>query len=301
MPGEIRVRVVPGDVVVDDGALAVNIAGQVQPVWWPAGYIPTAGDTVQVIVTDGRAYVLGPTVGEARPGGGTVSGAAVGGLVPVTTPTGTVQARYTGTAPSPGTAIFLDWQSTTPRILSGAAAAATGGSSSGGGTPTTPGQTAAGTLNALAITSSTWGSASGWNRYSDSVRQWRYGSESPSMGAWFYGARVAAIRGATVTAAAVYVPARERVGAYNAAGALRLYRHTSATRPASSDVVRVGSPTSITLPGGWGGGWVTIPTSLAQTLVDSGGGLAIAGAPYLGLVGLSRAPASGQLRLNWRR
>src|SRR3954468_14287856 len=108
---------------VSDGALVVNVDGANPPAIWPAGYIPTAGDAVRVLIVDGSALVTGPVIVGQRPGEGTVAGAAALGTIPITTTAGTVRARYTGTAPAVGTLVFLDWQATTARLMAGTAAA----------------------------------------------------------------------------------------------------------------------------------------------------------------------------------
>src|SRR5690606_39742444 len=98
-----------------------------------------------------------------------VAGAASGGTVPVDTIAGQIRARYAGTPPGPGEAVLLDWQATTARLLGGAAAAVPAPDPviPEEPTPPPPAQVTTGTLNAAAVTSSTWGSASGWNRYGD--------------------------------------------------------------------------------------------------------------------------------------
>src|SRR6185312_16829432 len=108
------VRLVPGVVEASAGAasgypLVVNVAGSYPPVWWPAGYIPTAGDAVKVLMVDGVAVVHSPVVATQRPLTGTVAGTAAGGTVPVTTVVGVLQCRYVGTPPAAGVLVRLDW------------------------------------------------------------------------------------------------------------------------------------------------------------------------------------------------
>ncbi|MBN8881923.1 MAG: hypothetical protein J0H73_06360 [Salana multivorans] len=287
----------------EDSTLAVNVAGvQLDPLWLGA-YIPTAGDSVVVIVRAGSAYVLGHAHVGARPLTGTITGAALEGLVPVTTATGALRCRYVGTPPSTGSLVRLDWAGATPWIWPLAAAASSEAESDGSGSappPPPPPPPRTGENEFAAVESSTYGTASGWRRYGDSVRQWRYSSEAPSTGAWFYGSRPTALRGKTITRARVYVPARVRVGSYNAPLAINLYRHTSGTRP-SGDVTRVAGPHSVTIApiDQWSGGWLEVPAAWGQSIVDGGGGIGISGAPYLGVVGISNDPRSGALSLAW--
>ena len=117
-----EVRLAAGLVVLVGSVLAVNIDGGLPPVVWPAGYIPTAGDTVRVLMVDGSAMVVGPVIAGQRPLTGTVSGSASSGTVPVTTTAGVLACRYTGTAPAIGVLVRLDWQSTTPWVWPSTAA-----------------------------------------------------------------------------------------------------------------------------------------------------------------------------------
>lgn len=304
--GLVRVRLASADVVrdSDSGLLVLNLDGATTQTFWPAGYIPTAGDVVRVLVSEGSAQVLGPVISGPRPGEGTVAGAASGGRVPVSTSSGTMQARFAGTAPGIGQLVLLDWQTTTPRLLGGAATAVVIPPPPEPTEPPTPAppepRPQRGTTTVAAVESSTYGSASGWNRYGDTVNQHRYGSEAESTGAWFYGSRMNALEGATITGARMYIPARRRIGSYNSSATLNLYRHSSGRRP-SGNVNRTGPSHGVSLPAGWSGGWRDIPVSLAQALVDDGGGIAIYGAPYAGVLGLSGSASSGRLRLEWTR
>lgn len=301
--------VVPWDLVLGTvqadaaGVLRVNVGGVLLAPLWVGAYIPTEGDSVAVIVRAGSAYVLGHVHTGARPLTGTISGSAVAGMVPVLTAAGTVQCRYVGTPPASGSLVRLDWASSTPWIWPSAASTLPDpgpGADPGGATPPAPPPPAptTGVDEFAAVESSTWGSASGWRRYGDSVRQWRYGGEAPSTGGWFYGARPSVLAGRTITAAAIWVPARERIGSYNSGLAINLYRHTSSTRP-EGNLTGAAGPHTVTLPAGWGGGWVDLPAAWGQAIVDTGGGIGCWGAPYLGVVGLSADPRSGLISLTW--
>ena len=87
------------------------------------------------------------------------------------------------------------------------------------------------------------------------------------------------------------------MGSWGTAVVIRLWGHTSATRP-GGDVSRTTGPHDITLPAGWGGGWVPIPVALAQVVV-AGGGLGIAGGSYAGLDGRDADPQSGTVAIDW--
>ncbi|WP_087507934.1 hypothetical protein [Cellulomonas iranensis] len=297
------VRLRPGLVVgtTTPGVLAVNVDGARPPVWWPAGYIPTAGDAVRVLVVDGEASVLGPVIGGQRPEGGTVAGAAAAGVVPVDTVAGTVQARYTGDAPQIGSVVFLDWQMTTARILPGVVSPLPPPTTPGAGPgePAGPPPSSSGTLTVTALDSGTWSSRGVWDSYYGThLTQGSYGGRTYA-GAWFYGAAPQQAAGRTVTAIRLRLGARRRMGSYNAPLVLQLYRHTSATRP-GGDVARVAGPHTITLAPSAGAQWVDLPVAFGQALADTGGGIAIAGGTYGGITGIGEDPASGQLQIDWR-
>lgn len=302
-------------VAVDDGPPRVAVSGTVIEATWVGPYIGAVGDSVLVLMQSGRAYVPGHLHTAPRPLTGTVTAVgaltsddaspdAMDGYLVVETPTGVVRCRYVGEAPTVGTVVRLAWDASTPWVWpAGSAAEVTPPTDPD--VPATPPPPPAppvvtrGTLEVRAIESSTWGSASGWRRYGDSVRQWRWASEADSRGAWFYGTAPSQLRGKTVTAARIYLPGRERVGSYNAALSAHLYRHPHTTRPAG-DVTRAAGPHDVTTrPIGAATGWVSIPAAWGKAIVDGGGGVAIYGAPYLGLAGISTDPRSGMLSLDW--
>ncbi|MEV7962418.1 hypothetical protein [Oerskovia paurometabola] len=297
------VRLRAGVVVTLDGmpGYAVNIDGATPPVAWPAGYIPTVGDAVQVLIVDGTAAVLGPVVGDGlRPLTGTVAGTASAGTVPVTTTTGPLRCRYVGTAPAIGALVRLDWQSTSPWIWPSAAATVPAPlPDPGGSTPPPPPASTSGTLTITATDSGSWQVGGTWAYQGTDVVQWRYGSARENRGAWFYGNGAAQLSGATITGARLRLGSRQRIGDYNAPQVLHLHRHTNASRP-GGDVNRVTGPHDVTLPPNAGPRWVDLPTAWGQALV-SGGGIAVAGSPYVGITGVGSDPASGQLQLDWRR
>lgn len=293
------VRLRPGVVVRDGAGYAVNIDGAAPPASWPAGYIPSIGDAVKVLVVDGAAHVLGPVITGQRPGSGTISGAASEGTVPVDTVAGTLAARYTGDPPPIGALVFLDWQMTTARIMAGEASVIPepDAPAEPGGPPPPP-PTGAGIHMVTALDSGTWSSRGAWDsHYGTDLTQGSYSGRSYS-GAWFYGAGPQQIAGRTVTRLQVRLGARRRMGSYNAPLALQLWLHNSTARP-GGDVARVAGPTVVTLAPGAGAQWVDVPASWGQTLADTGGGISVAGGSYGGLVGIGEDPASGQLQMDW--
>lgn len=292
--------VVRGSAVVDESGGVYT-----SPVWLD-GYCPASGESVSVLVQDGRAVVLGSGSVTSRADKGTVSGAASAGLVPVTAGSVTYQARYVGAAPALGALVLLLWQGSTPWAV-GAAAAAVAPTPTPDPSPAAPPPAAlSGTLTVPATQSGSWRSLDGWGTSSSrpdsigvsSVVQGTYTS-APYSGAWFYGAQLQQLVGAAVTAIRLRLPARIRVGSYNSALPAHLYAHTAGSIP-SGDVSRVAGPADSTVAAGYTGGWVGLPVGWAAALL-AGGGVGMYGSPYLALVGLDADPGSGQLSLDWTR
>lgn len=295
------VRLVPGVVQGTAEGLGVNVGGTFPPVWWPAGYIPTVGDAVKVLMVDGTAVVHSPVIVGQRPLTGTVAGTAVDGLVPVTTTAGTLQCRYTGTAPAVGVLVRLDWQSTTPWVWPSAASSPTpppDGGGGGGGGPTPPPNITTGTLSVASNDSGSW-SAQGWSSFhASNLTQGSY--SGTYTGAWFYGAAPTQVKGSTITGFRVRLGARRRIGSYNANLGLNVYLTDDAIRP-SGDTGRVAGPVTVTLPPNAGPQWLELPAAWGQAIADGQGGLGIAGGSYGGVTGVGVDPASGQIQLDWRR
>ena len=285
---------------------AVNISGAVQPAFFPAGYIPTAGDTVTVLRVGDLLYVIGPVSTTPRPLTGTVAGAATGGTVSVTVTVGPspISCRYVGTGPSVGDLVRLDWQSSTPWIWPSTAAVVPPPTDPTPPPPTPdppppPPQT--GSSPFAAVDSGSWQVGGSWSFMGKRVAQYRYGSAPENRGAWFYGTGPTQLTGRTITRAQVRIPQRQRVGDYNSGATLHLYLISNTGRP-TGDVTRTNGPVDIGLgPAGSGNGFVDVPAIWGQTLADHGGGIGIAGSPYIVLNGIDVDPSSGQLVLDWTR
>jgi hypothetical protein len=293
------VALVPGTVVAVGEVLGVNVNGSTPPVWWPAGYIPTVGDAVKVLMVNGTAVVHSPVIVGQRPLTGTASGSASGGFVNVVTSAGTIACRYTGSAPANGTLVRLDWQSTTPWVWPSAASAPPAPVLPiTPPTPEPPPVTTTGTHIVTAGDSGSW-SPQGWSAFHGTdLTQGAYGGGSSYTGAWFYGATPQQILGATVTRFQLRLGARRRLGSYNADTSLNVYLTSDVNRPAG-DTTRVAGPWAIALGVDAGPQWVELPPGWGQALVVNGGGIAIAGNPYAGVVGIGGDPESGQLAFDW--
>lgn len=299
---------VKSGVIVEDasGAPMLNVDGANPPgVMWPVGCSFRAGDVVRVLMTADSIEVLPPIVTTPRPLTGQVSGSAAGGFVEVTTTLGAFSCRYTGTPPSVGTLVRLDWTSTQPWVWPGAAAstATTTTVVEAPAAPEPAEQTGKLVVNAFdswswAAHRGAWSSTTGSN-----VQQGSYGSLTYT-GAWFYGTQFNALKGKTATSFRIWLGGRLRMGSYNAPATLHVYRHVDAWR-GSSEPGRAAFIADIVLSANAPGGWHDLPTSAAQDLITAGGGIAIAGNPYAGVQGLGSPPGgdpqSGRLEIEWKR
>jgi hypothetical protein len=202
---------------------------------------------------------------------------------------------------TPGDVVALDWKGATITALFVVTdyvpppAVSTG-------TTAPPPASSSGTLAAYATDSATWvpglSAWNAWARGGQNVYQGSYGGYS-MFGAWFYNGATKQLDGATITRVQFNVPKRLTVGSYNSAGALHLYTHNADNRP-GGDVTRVSGPFDIPLQPGSQGGWVDLPTVVGDTL-KTGGGIAVMGDPYMGVVGKAEDPTSGQLLIQWNR
>lgn len=304
-----RVEIVPG---FADTYPNVKIGGLSQPAGWPANVYAAPGESVfiaQIVKADapaqnvvlGRVGVDGPREATVTtvPGGSDTITVTAGG----TDYTATFLTSYT---PAVGDRVRLFWQGPDVTAIGKVGVSPTPPAPIGGTTPPPPAKTSD-TFSAPASDSSTYWSGGGWDSISGGggmVYQGTvYGTSNAVAGSWFYGNTMAELAGATITRVQFRVPRRRSVGSYNNALDLHLYAHTSPSRP-GGDVTRVTGPQNVTIPAGWNPGpdegWVDLPLSFAPTLIG-GGGISIAGDPYMGFYGRPSDSASGQLKLDWSR
>lgn len=138
-----------------------------------------------------------------------------------------------------------------------------------------------------------WNSYYGQNVYSGS------GYVPPSTGHWFYNGATRGLADKTnIGTVRFYLGPRQRAGNYNQAATVHFYRHNNDSR-SGSPAATVG-PHDISIPAGWGGGWVTLPQSFGVAL-KGGGGISIAGDPYVGFVSGAASPLSGTLSIDWSK
>lgn len=172
------------------------------------------------------------------------------------------------------------------------------------GTTAPPPSSTSGKLPVFATDSATWDPVLGaWNVWAEQNQKLYQGTYSGRTlrAAWFYNGATRQLEGATIAGPVEFrMPKRLAVGAYRDPLVVRVYVHSSDTRP-GGDVTRIAGPYDFTLAPNYQGGWVTLPAEVGTQLARSGGGLSIAGESYLGLAGKAEDPSSGQLTIPWSR
>jgi len=140
-----------------------------------------------------------------------------------------------------------------------------------------------------------WGSWAGSTQGGEQIYSGNYGS-GPVTGAWFYGAAFTNLGTKTVTEVRFRLPQRLNIGGSGSA-TVHIYAHTSKYQP-GGDVSRTVGPFDVTLPQPQGAHWITLPISFASVL-KAGGGISIAGDPYVGFDGRLKDPQSGRIEMDW--
>ncbi len=139
----------------------------------------------------------------------------------------------------------------------------------------------------------------GWNGYYGQNVYSGSGYVPPSTGHWFYHGATRGLADKTnLGEVRFYLGARQRAGNYNAAATVHFYRHDNDARAGEPN--RTHGPHDISIPAGWGGGWVTLPQSFGVAL-KGGGGISIAGDPYVGFASGAASPLSGTLSIDWSK
>lgn len=296
-----------GVMVRQGSGLAVNVNGGVLKALWADPLSVREGDRVLVDISSSRAgggaaFVRSRLAGAPRPPTGTVATVPAGS--PTITVTGSDGIVYTATitasyTPVVGDNVVLDWASSQPNVTGKVTSTA----------PVIPPPTAVAPPPASSTTGSTpfpaadadtlW-PAGGWGTWAGGggrVYQGSYGS-GPVYGAWFYNGATAQLAGKTITRIQFMLGPRRPVGSNNSPVTVHLYAHTSGSKP-SGDVARTVGPFDVTAQPGQGLTSYDLDLSFASVL-QQGGGIAIAGEPYAGFQGVREHPESGLLIIDWR-
>ena len=287
---------------------AVKVGGVAQPAVWLCEYA-AQGDPVIVAKiprgdAPGQLVVVG-RVGSPGPATADVTAAPAGSETITVTADGTdYQARFLASySPTVGDRVGLLWQWPLVTALGKVGVLPAPDASQQGTTPQPPPPSSSGVLTVPASDSGTYSVGYGWNsRYGQNLYQGNgstWGAPADNRGSWFYGNGAGQLAGATIPRVEFRVPARNSAGATSSSVTAHLYLHDSPNRP-GGDVNRIAGPVAVILPPGWAGGWVDLPAAWGDDLA-AGCGVGITGDPYLGLVGKSLDPESGQAKLHWTR
>lgn len=139
----------------------------------------------------------------------------------------------------------------------------------------------------------------GWNGYYGQNVYSGSGYVPPSTGHWFYNGATRGLADKTnIGEVRFYLGARQRAGSYNSAATVHFYRHDNDSR--GGEPGRTHGPFDISIPAGWGGGWVALHQSFGVAL-KGGGGISIAGDPYVGFASGAASPLSGTLSIDWSK
>lgn len=286
-----------------------TIAGNLVKARWADPIQPQQGGPIfYVVIRDdyglSSAFVLGGYAERPRPSTGTVQDVIPAGIATKIVITGddghTYDTdRFIGSY-AIADQVYLTWDAAKPTII-GKIPAVTVTPPPAlpvGGAAVMPGST---TLEATA--SDTWG-VGGWGRWAGSTngRERVYsGTQSGTTvtGSWFYGAPRPELAGKTINRVRFYLPARlAGVGTYNDPVAVHLYAHTSGARP-GGDVARVAGPHDVTIPPGFAGVFVDLDPAIFGPHLAAGGGISIAGNPYVGFISRLENPEAGKIIIDW--
>lgn len=284
-----------------------EVGGSLLDARWLDPIQPLQGGSIVVDISrdeygQGSALVVGGYTDQPRPSTGTVTAVVPAGTATQIVFNGEDGVSYTTErfigSYALGDAVYLTWDAATPTIIGKVPAVVT--KTADPPPPVISSPAASGKETLVAIKSNTWG-VGGWGRWATSqgggedVYAGTWGGFTVT-GSWFYGAERPALAGKTITSALFRLPARLGVGASGSA-TVHLYAHTSSNQP-SGDVSRTVGPFDVTVPQGSPPKWVTLPDTFHAVLAN-GGGISIAGDPYVGFASRLDDPQSGKLVMNW--
>lgn len=285
-----------------------NMGGNLIDARWLDPIQPLQGGKIVVDITkDDRgaatALVIGGYTDQPRPSTGSVVEVIPAGVstqIKITGADGVeyVTDRFIGDL-SPGDPVYLTWDAAQPTIIGKVQAIAAPPPAAAAPPPAAvpPGEE---TL--IATASDTWWGPGGWGSYATSrngeedVYSGTWGANTVT-GAWFYGAPRPVLQGKNITRIRVRLPYRRPEAGVSGAITVHLYAHTNGARP-GGDVNRVTGPFDIPIPQGFQGGDFDLPLTFAPAIV-AGGGISIAGNPYVGFHSRLKDANSGRLILNW--
>lgn len=286
-----------------------NVRGGLLMARWVRTVQPVQGGKIIVDITSdgkglGGALVIGEYDDQPAPSTGSVLAVGLDEIVF----TGDDGGNYTTknflgpiSDYAPGSPVKLSWASNHPTILGVIAAVNTPPAEPPAPPPVAIPVIQEGRETLISTATDTYG-VGGWGRWAGSTNggeQIYTGSWAGQTltGTWFYGAPRPALQGKTITRVQFRVPDRLEVGNNNSAVTMHVYAHTSQYRP-GGDVGRSLGPFDVVLAAHQDPAWIDLPTAFGP-VIAAGGGISIAGDPYLGLNGRRNDPESGKLLMDW--
>ena len=285
-----------------------NVRGKLLNARWLDPIQPVQGGQIVVAIAkdlygQSTAMVLGGYTEQPRPSTGVVLAVGVSEIV-IAGEDGVTYTtdRYLGAIGdyAINDELYITWDAAQPTIL-GKVSGATVTPDTPPPAPPPPQQT--GTTTLIATASDTWWGPGGWGSYATS----RFGGEdvysgtwysNTVTGAWFYGAAKPELAGKTITRVRFKLPPRlPGAGDYNSTVTIHLYAHTNGSRP-GTDVNRTVGPHDVAVVSGFGGDYIDLPTTFGAVLA-AGGGISIAGNPYVGFASRLKHAENGKILIDW--
>lgn len=302
-----------GVMVLDgNGALAVNVNGNIIPASYSDPIVVAVGDAVSVDLVTGavgqsEAVVTGRLTLTPRPATGTVKTVPVGSqTITVTGADGTDYSAQFGSkyTPTVNDIVILAWNAAQPTVTDKIGTVAVPPpppppAPKPAPVPPPPAPPQTGYNNYTATDSATMATF-GWDTYAGgggNVYTGTYGETVHS--AFWYAGSPKQLAGRTITRIRFTLGARRPAGAYNAPATIYFYTHGWSRRPAG-DITLTGTAYAVTIPANAGRRTFDLPTSFAAALL-AGGGIAISGGDYSGYNGRLVDAESGKLTLYWSR
>lgn len=285
-----------------------NVGGNlIEALWAKPITLAQNGPIVVDITNNGNgqssALVVCATTDQPLPGTGSILTVGVTSVV-VSGDDGRVYTtdRFVGTSYAPGDPVLLLWDAADiPTVVGEIPTVAPPPPTMPPPAPTAPPKPTFGTAKAAAGKTNTWWGPGGWGSWAGStgggeqIYSGSYGAGATS-GAWFYGAAFTNLGSRTITEIRFRMPSRLNVGASGSA-TVHLYAHTSKYQP-GGDVARTVGPFDVTVSQAQGAHWIKLPLTFAAVL-KAGGGISIAGEPYVGFNGRLKDPQSGRIEMDW--
>lgn len=306
------VTLTTGQVVAIDasGNVTVNVGGTPLVGLQLPGIPLATNDNVLILQQSGTDFIVALLAGASRPITGTVASVpSSSSTIVVSTTIGSIACGWASSyTPTIADAVWISWLGSTPVVLGKQGETGTPPAPPPPAPPPTPApppppRIVTGTSTFAATSSGTYRSGE-WSSDSitnGNVMQGSYGGYGANSGAWFYsGHPHSTLAGVTVTGARIYL-SRTSGGTY-AAQTVHLSRVANNTQPAGALTFDSAHATdAISLAVGQKG-WYTLPVSIAQALVDSGGSIGVTTAdPYVRLWGVKNSGSAGALAISWKR